>query len=138
MVKPLTRVLVAEDEADIRELLVDILADAGYQVIGVEDGRKALDAARSLRPDIVLLDVMMPAMDGFEVLASLKAEVDTASVPVIMVTAKAQKQDQTEAIKRGAMGYVTKPWEAGEIEAQVAAAEQMIRREGNTGNGNHR
>ena len=138
MVKPLTRVLVAEDEADIRELLVDILADAGYEVIGVDDGRKALDAARSQHPDIVLLDVMMPAMDGFEVLASLKAEVDTASVPVIMVTAKAQKQDQAEAMKRGAMGYVTKPWEAGEIEAKVAAAEQMIRREGNFGNGNHR
>ena len=138
MVKPLTRVLVAEDEADIRELLVDILVDAGYEVIGVDDGRKALDTARSLHPDIVLLDVMLPAMDGFEVLASLKAEVDTASVPVIMVTAKAQKQDQAEAMKRGAMGYVTKPWVAGEIEAKVAAAEQMIRREGNFGNGNHR
>ena len=138
MVKQLTRVLVAEDEADIRELLVDILADAGYEVIGVDDGRKALDTARSLHPDIVLLDVMMPAMDGFEVLASLKAEAETASVPVIMVTAKAQKQDQAEAMKRGAMGYVTKPWEAGEIEAKVAAAEQMIRRDGNFGNGNHR
>ena len=134
----MTRVLVAEDEADIRELLVDILADAGYEVIGVDDGRKALDTARSLHPDIVLLDVMMPAMDGFEVLASLKAEAETASVPVIMVTAKAQKQDQAEAMKRGAMGYVTKPWEAGEIEAKVAAAEQMIRRDGNFGNGNHR
>ena len=134
----MTRVLVAEDEADIRELLVDILVDAGYEVIGVDDGRKALDTARSQHPDIVLLDVMMPAMDGFEVLASLKAEVDTASVPVIMVTAKAQKQDQAEAMKRGAMGHVTKPWVAGEIEAKVAAAEQMIRREGNFGNGNRR
>ena len=134
----MTRVLVAEDEADIRELLVDILVDAGYEVIGVDDGRKALDTARSLRPDIVLLDVMMPGVDGFAVLASLKAEVDTASVPVIMVTAKAQEQDQAEAMMRGAMGYVTKPWEAGEIEAKVAAAEQMIRRTGNFGNGNHR
>jgi two-component system alkaline phosphatase synthesis response regulator PhoP len=67
MVKPLTTVLVAEDEADIRELLVDILADAGYEVICVDDGTKALNAARSQRPDIVLLDVMMPGMDGFQV-----------------------------------------------------------------------
>ena len=127
MVEETTKVLVVEDEPDIRELLVDILEDAGYEVSQAMDGGTALEKVRDYPPDIILLDVSMPVMDGFQVLERLQKEPATRSIPVIMVTAKGHQQDVIKARTGGAWGYVTKPWEAEEIESKVAAAETVVR-----------
>ena len=80
-------VLVVEDEEDLRNLVADILIDAGHDVTEAKDGGEALEKARDVEPDIILLDVMMPVMDGFEVLTRLRQEPATRSTPVVMVTA---------------------------------------------------
>ena len=124
----MTKILIVEDDQDIRELLVDTLNDLGYQVIEAEDGGQGLQKAMEETPDIVLLDVMMPVMDGFEVLEQLQASPDTRSVPVIMVSAKGQEKDLLVAEKAGAWGYIIKPWETEELEAKILSAEQGIKK----------
>ncbi len=89
----MTKILVVEDESDIRELLVDILCDCGYDVVEAADGAAALVLVNQERPDIILLDVMMPVMDGFQVLKHLKGDPTTRTTPVIMVSAKSQEQE---------------------------------------------
>lgn len=128
MIRETARVLVVEDEPDIRELLVDILENAGYEVSQAMDGGSALEKVCDYPPDIILLDVSMPVMDGFQVLERLQDKPATRSIPVIMVTAKGHQQDVAKARAGGAWGYVTKPWEAEEIESKVTAAETFVRR----------
>ena len=118
----MTIVLVAEDETRIREVLVDILTDDGYEVTEAINGRIALEKVQQQRPDVILLDVMMPEMDGFQVLKELSGDPSTHSIPVIMVTAKGQENDVVQAIGAGAWGYIRKPWENGEVEAMVLGA----------------
>ena len=122
----MTKVLVADDETRIREVLVDILTDDGYDVAEAKNGRIALEKVQLDRPDIILLDVMMPEMDGFEALKQLNSDPSTHSIPVIMVTAKGQETDIAVATEAGAWGYIRKPWENGEVEATVQAALEGI------------
>ncbi len=122
----MTKILVVEDELDIRELLVDTLVDNGYEVVEAADGMTGLEQALSHIPDIILLDVMMPGMDGFQVLEKLKHSPLTESIPVIMVSAKGQEQDVQDAIRAGAWGYVTKPWEPGELDAALLSAAEAM------------
>ena len=124
----MTKILVADDERDIRNLLVDDLSDAGYDVIVAQDGSAAFDKACDESPDIILLDVMMPVMDGFQVLQKLKDNSATRSIPVIMVTAKGQEHDQQKAMTIGAYDYITKPWDSDEVESKVIRAEATIRK----------
>ena len=123
----MAKVLVAQDERDIRELLVDILEDAGHEVVAAGDGVAALRKARDHHPEIILLDVMMPVMDGLQVLEHLKTDPVTRSITVIMVTAKGQSQDEIRARFAGAWDYITKPFEAAEVESKVTAAELLRR-----------
>ena len=104
------RVLIAEDEENIAESLSFILRQAGYEVSGVADGESALRQLRSDPPDLLLLDVMLPALNGFEVLNKLRAEPGLCNLPVIIVTAKAQLQDRELAASLGVQAYVTKPF----------------------------
>ena len=127
MRKKVTKVLVVEDEPDIRELLVDILEDAGHEVVTAGDGVAALRKARNHYPEIILLDVMMPVMDGLQVLERLKSDPVTRSITVIMVTAKGQSQDEIKARFAGAWDYITKPFEADEVESRVMDAESLRR-----------
>ena len=83
----MARVLVVDDETDLRNLVADILIDAGHDVIKAEDGGAALEKAWTEQPDIILLDVMMPVMDGFEVLTKLRQNPATRATPVVMLTA---------------------------------------------------
>ena len=122
----MTKVLVAEDETRIREVLVDILTDDGYEVAEAINGRIALEKVQEERPDIILLDVMMPELDGFQVLKQLSSDQATRSIPVIMVTAKEQENDVMQATGAGAWGYIRKPWENGEVEAMVLGALEEI------------
>ena len=122
----MTKILVVEDESDIRDLLVDILCDSGYDVVKAGDGGAALDLVSRERPDIILLDVMMPVMDGLQVLKVLKGDPITRDTTVIMVSAKNQEREVGEAKNAGAWDYLIKPWEAGEVEAKVASAENLL------------
>lgn len=123
----MTKILVVEDDADIRELLVDILRDRGYDVFEAGDGGAALDLVNQEWPDIILLDVMMPVMDGLQVLKIVKDDPASRVTHVIMISAKSQEQDISDAINAGAWDYLIKPWEAGEVEAKVANAEKLLK-----------
>lgn len=102
-------VLVVDDEPGTRELLRFMLEFAGYVVYQAEDGLDALEKVKQLQPDVVLLDVMMPKMDGLEVCRHLRAEAATAELPVIMVSAKIQVEAIREGLDVGANRYLTKP-----------------------------
>ena len=124
----MTKILVVEDDQDIRELLIDSLSDIGYDVMGAEDGGAGLQSAIEGLPDIILLDMMMPVLDGLLVLDRLKANPITQAVPVIMVSAKGQEQDIATALNSGALSYLVKPWEPDDLEAKVLQAESAIRK----------
>ena len=113
--EPRRRIVVADDERDIADLLTLNLELEGYDAITVYDGQAALDAVRTHQPDFVLLDVMMPKLDGLEVLRELKADADTRDIPVIMLTAKAGDDDVWAGWQAGASYYVTKPFDLEEL-----------------------
>ncbi len=118
----MTRILVVEDDTDIRDLLVDTIMDMGCDVMEAEDGGAGLRKALAEIPDIIMLDFMMPVMDGLHVLGNLKNDPRTKAIPVIMVSAKGQDADVVKALEAGATGYVTKPWRHGELESVIASA----------------
>jgi CheY-like chemotaxis protein len=119
------RVLVVEDEPENRLLLQVILSTEGYQVVEAEDGRAALEAVERERPDIILLDVMMPGMNGYVVLERLRADPATATIPVIMLTALASGANMQRAVEMGAQGYITKPFEPADlVQAMETAMEK--------------
>ncbi|PKB78786.1 MAG: hypothetical protein BZY88_16630 [SAR202 cluster bacterium Io17-Chloro-G9] len=101
--------------------------DMGYEVFDAEDGGIGLDKAMSQHPDIILLDMMMPVMDGLQLLGKLKASPSTQGIPVIMVSAKGQGEDVMKALNAGATGYAVKPWEEAALESALAGAEKHIR-----------
>jgi two-component system, OmpR family, alkaline phosphatase synthesis response regulator PhoP len=103
-------VLAVDDEPNIRRLMEVNLQRAGYRVGTAADGREALAKIREERPDMVVLDVMMPQMDGFELLQILKQDPETAGIPVIMLTAKAQDADVFRGWQGGVHMYLTKPF----------------------------
>ncbi|MDA0733725.1 MAG: response regulator [Chloroflexi bacterium] len=119
----MTKILVVEDDQDIRDLLVDSLSDLGYDVVEAADGGAGYQCALEEHPDIILLDVMMPVMDGFEVLQKLKINPATNSVPVIMVSAKGQELDINTATDAGAWSYIVKPWDPEDLESKIMGAE---------------
>jgi DNA-binding response OmpR family regulator len=115
----LARILVVDDNADVRLALATILEDAGHEIIEAEDGEQVFDLVISESPELVLLDVMMPRVSGFDALATLKADTRTSQVPVIMVTAKGRPEDMAMARSLGAVEYITKPWADGDVELRV-------------------
>src|SRR5262245_37046771 len=104
------KILAVDDERAILRLVQVNLERAGYRVVMASDGREAMEKVASERPDLIVLDVMMPYMDGFEVLRTLKRNPATRDIPVIMLTAKAQDADIFEGLKSGADCYLTKPF----------------------------
>jgi diguanylate cyclase (GGDEF)-like protein len=112
-------ILVAEDEPHLREVLRFQLEAAGYRVLEARDGKQALDMATQTLPDLLLLDVMMPFLNGYEVCRELRAAYTTRHIPIILLTAKAETQDKLEGLGGGANDYVTKPWEARELMLRV-------------------
>ena len=104
------RVLVVDDEPDVLLLCRVNLEFEGYEVSTAPDGEAGLEACRQLRPDVVLLDVMMPKMDGWQVLQAIKDDEDLKHIPVVMLTAKVQDEDQIRGWSAGAAEYITKPF----------------------------
>ena len=113
------RVLVVDDDAGILELTHTILSDAGYDVATAPSGTDALRAARDGRFDLVLLDINMPEMDGWETLRILKADIDSASIPVVMFSVKSEVRDRVHGLQEGAVGYITKPFAMDDLLAGV-------------------
>lgn len=109
------KILVVDDEKDLVETLSFRLESAGYQVVTAGDGQEGLEKAREEKPDIILLDVMMPKMDGYQVCRMLKFDEEFKDTPVIMLTARGQDQDRETGKNVGANDYVTKPFEAKDL-----------------------
>ena len=117
------KILIVDDEDDIRELLVAYLEKEGYQVFQAEDGEKAVQVAREKQPDVVILDIMLPKMNGLEVLSTLRRESD---VYVLMLTAKTEEVDKLVGLNMGADDYLTKPFSPRELVARVNTAMRRI------------
>jgi DNA-binding response OmpR family regulator len=117
-------ILVVDDKVNVRAMLKDYLTEQGYRVLTAENGQDALYVARYEKPDLVLLDVMMPKMDGFQFLPAFRRE---ANAPVILLTAKLEEQDKVIGLELGADDYVTKPFGMRELLARVRA---QLRRAG--------
>jgi two-component system response regulator MtrA len=120
--KPRPVVLVAEDDEDILEMVVFDLEDEGYEVLTARDGDAAIALALERRPDLVLLDVAMPGLDGYEVTRRLRAEKSTSGTPVVLLTARAQVRDVILGFEAGANDYVTKPFRPEELRTRLQAA----------------
>ena len=115
-------ILVVDDEPTLRETLVDALEADGFRVVAAADGREALTAFRAERPDLVLLDLMLPELSGIEVCRIIRAE---SGVPIVMLTAKDSELDKVVGLELGADDYVTKPFSLRELSARIRA---MFRR----------
>ena len=115
------RVLVADDDRDIRELVAFKLGQAGFVVETAEDGVQALAAALQDRPDLAVLDVMMPGLSGLDVARQLRADGRTATVPIILLTARAQESDVEGGFAAGVDDYVIKPFSPRELLSRVQA-----------------
>lgn len=108
-------IMVVDDNPDIITIVKTILEGKGYTVFSASSGQELLDMLKSQKPDLIILDIMMPEMDGLEVLTRLKAVTDTATVPVILLTAKVQYEDVLGGYKLGADYYITKPFTSTQL-----------------------
>ena len=122
----MSKILLAEDDKQIGDMISFKLANGGHQVVRAQDGEQAISLAGSERPDLILLDAMMPGLSGFEVLRRLKGDRSLQSIPVIMVTAKGHERDVLSGLRGGAVDYIVKPVSLKELSARVELA---LRRE---------
>lgn len=120
--------LIVDDQAHVRRLICDYLSQDGFRVVEAEDGRKALIVARREQPSVILLDVMMPEMGGFDFLRAYRRE---GSAPIILLTAKQEESDKVLGLELGADDYVTKPFGMRELVARIRAVLRRV--EGDSG-----
>ena len=109
------RILIVEDEESLLKLESILLSSKGYNVTGVMDGRSALDEISANPPDLVILDIMLPELDGFEVCRHIKENPATKNIPVVMLTAKKNSQDYARGMEMGADAYMTKPFKSAKV-----------------------
>ncbi len=126
------KILVVDDERHIVRLVEVNLTRAGYDIVVAYDGIEALEVVKKEKPDMIVLDVMMPRMDGFEVLKKLQADESTQNIPVIMLTAKAQDADIFKGWSSGVSSYLTKPFNPRELLTFVERIFQSIEEHGGT------
>ena len=113
------RILVVEDQEDNRAILRDLLVHAGYEVVEVGDGEKALPAASAYRPDVILMDIQLPLLDGYEATRRIKADPTLKHVPIIVVTSYALSGDEAKARAAGCDAYMAKPYSPKALLAKV-------------------
>jgi two-component system, sensor histidine kinase and response regulator len=119
-IPPLKRlILIVDDLPDNLQVLAGHLMDAGYEILAANSGARALALVRNRKPDLILLDIMMPGMDGFEVCEALKADPESQQIPVIFITARTETEDIVRGLEKGAVDYVTKPFKPAELLARV-------------------
>ena len=116
------KILIVEDDPSIRRVIALALKSAGYETVEADTGNGGLDAARTCRPSLVLLDIMLPGMDGISVCRALRADSGTKALPVIMLTAKGEERDIVAGLDAGANDYVTKPFSKEVLLARIRAA----------------
>lgn len=119
MQSPSKKILIVEDNQDNRELLIKILKVKGFRIIEAVDGEDALQKVSIERPDLILMDISIPKIDGYEVTRRLKNQPDFQDIPIIALTAHAMKGDREKALKAGCDGYITKPINIRELPNQV-------------------
>ncbi|GAA0461625.1 histidine kinase [Paractinoplanes deccanensis] len=122
-----SRLLVADDNADMRDYLTRLLRAAGHAVRTVADGQAALEAARAHHPDLIVSDVMMPRLDGLQLVAALRADPRTAGTPVLLLSARAGQESSIEGLEAGADDYLVKPFSSAELLARVRANVELAR-----------
>ena len=123
----MTKVLVVEDEEDIRELVVFKLSSAGFDVSTACDGEEGLIKAKQLRPDLVLLDWMMPRLNGLDTAVAMRADPELASIPLIVLTAKSQERDIERGFSAGIDDYIVKPFSPKELLSRIEAVLARVR-----------
>ena len=116
---PVGRILVADDNQQNRELLEAYLLDDGHEILMAADGREAIDMARAKHPDLILLDIMMPKLSGYEVCSQLKNDAATNQIPILMITALKEMGDIEKALAAGADDFLTKPVHRLELRTRV-------------------
>jgi len=116
-----TRILIVEDEPDVLLLLENRVRGAGHEVMSASDGERGLELALAERPDLVILDWMMPKLDGIEVLDRLRADGPGRDIKVLMLTARSQQKDVERAFAAGADDYIVKPFSSRELIERIAA-----------------
>ncbi len=126
----MSRILIIEDETPMRTALADLLAAEGYRALTAADGASGLERARDEQPDLILLDVMMPRLDGFQVCAELRRL--GLTVPVLMLTAKGQIEDRVTGLDAGADDYLVKPFSTEELLARVRALLRRVEKQART------
>jgi two-component system phosphate regulon response regulator PhoB len=124
------RILVVDDEKDILNLLIHSLGKAGFKTIAASDGTTALRIARESHPDIILLDLLLPDLEGTEIQKLLKQDPKTKGIPVIMVTAKGEEVDKIVGLELGADDYITKPFSVRELVLRVKAVLKRVKGQG--------
>jgi DNA-binding response OmpR family regulator len=124
----MNRILVVEDDRDIADLIVHYLANAGHEAQVLTNGADAMSAARRTPPDVLILDRMLPGLDGLEICRAMRSDPTTAAIPIIMLTARAEESDRIVGLELGADDYVTKPFSPKELVARVNALLRRTRR----------
>jgi twitching motility two-component system response regulator PilH len=115
------KILLVDDSATERHSINEILTKGGYQVVIAEDGEKGVAAAKAQKPDLVLMDIVMPGMNGFQACKAITTNEATKHIPVILCTTKNQETDKVWGMRQGAKDYVTKPVDANELLGKIAA-----------------
>jgi len=115
----LAKILVVEDNQDNREMVVKVLKFNGYQVVEAVDGEEAIEKAKAEDPDLILLDIFLPKMDGYEATRRLKGDTRLRNIPIIALTAHAMKGSMEEALAAGCDGYISKPIDVRELPKQI-------------------
>lgn len=113
------KILIAEDSSTVRRLIAARLAADGYEVLEAEDGEQALATVRAEHPDLLVLDKVMPKLDGFEVIRELRADPDTRAVPIVMLTERSNEQDVLGGLDLGVDEYMPKPFSPHELSARI-------------------
>ncbi len=124
----MAKILIAEDEPDIRSLVAFTLKFAGHTVVDVSNGADAVEAAKTEQPELILMDVRMPRMTGYEACQAMKADPRTAEIPVVFLSAKGQESEIRDGLQAGASEYLLKPFSPMELTEKVAELLQKYAR----------
>ena len=122
----MAKILIAEDERDIRDLITFTLRFAGYEVISASNGEEGYNMAKQLLPDLILMDVRMPKMTGYEACKALKADKSTEAIPVVFLSAKGQESEVQAGLDVGAVEYILKPFSPDQLTERVRQILQKV------------
>src|ERR1700682_4766637 len=120
-IRAIKRVLIVDDSPTERHVLNDMLTKAGYEVVASDNGEDAILKAKSLKPDLILMDVVMPGLNGFQATRAISRDPETKSIPIIMCTSKSQETDKIWGLRQGARDYIVKPFDRDELIAKIQA-----------------